>query len=60
MPEVGFLTTIIVPEKIKSSKNENYIYNRPFQIVRTDILELLSIFNGEKKYILTFTDHFTK
>jgi hypothetical protein len=34
--------------------------NRPFQIVRTDILGPLSAFNNRNRYILTFTDHFTK
>jgi hypothetical protein len=34
--------------------------NRPFQIVGTDILGLLPASNSRNRYILTFTDHFTK
>jgi hypothetical protein len=34
--------------------------NRLFQTVETDILGLLSVINNENRYILTFTDHFTK
>jgi hypothetical protein len=34
--------------------------NRPFQIVGTDILGPLPASNSGNRYILTFTDHFTK
>jgi hypothetical protein len=34
--------------------------NRPFQIVGTNILGPLPASNNRNRYILTFTDHFTK
>jgi hypothetical protein len=33
---------------------------KPFQVVGTDILEPLSTSKEKNRYILTFTDHFTK
>jgi hypothetical protein len=33
---------------------------KPFQVVRTDILGSLPTSKEENRYILTFTDHFTK